>query len=85
MENLNNDLSQLVFSHISIASDFNKKSLFLDQLDFLSFWVDAEKMALNSPFNDNIFRDNPNWENTIYDNVYQLVEEDKIVLQYIRE
>lgn len=85
MENLNNDLSELVFSHISIASDFNKKSLFLDQLDFLSFWVDAEKMALNSPFKENIFRDNPNWENTIYDNVYQLVEEEKIVLQYVRE
>ena len=85
MENLNNDLSELVFSHISIASDFNKKSLFLDQLDFLSFWVDAEKMALNSPFKENIFRDNPNWENTIYDNVYQLVEDEKIVLQYVRE
>ena len=85
MENLNNDLSELVFSHISIASDFNKKSLFLDQLDFLSFWVDVDKIALNSPFKGNIFRDNPNWEKTIYDNVYQLVEEDKLVLQYVKD
>lgn len=85
MENLNNDLSQLVFSHISIASQFLTKSLFVEQLDFLSFWVDAWKMALNSPFDNDYLRDNPNWENTIYDNVYKLVEEDKIVLQYVRE
>lgn len=85
MEKLNNDLSQLVYSHISIASEFVKKSLFLDQLDFLSFRVDADKMALDSPFTNSLFRDNPNWENTIYDNVYQMVEEEKIVLQYVRE
>lgn len=85
MEKLNNDLSELIESHISIYSDLCKKSLFLDQLDFLSFRVDAEKMALNSPFTNDLFRDNPNWENTIYDNVYQLVDEDKIVLQYVRE
>lgn len=85
MEKLNNDLSELIESHISIYSDLCKKSLFLDQLDFLSFRVDAKKMALNSPFTNDLFRDNPNWENTIYDNVYQLVEEDKIVLQYVRE
>lgn len=85
MENLNNDLRELVFSHISIASDLLTKSLFVEQLDFLTFWVDADKMALNSPFDNNYLRDNPNWENTIYDNVYKLVEEDKIVLQYVRE
>lgn len=85
MENLNNDLSELIFSHISIADKFKEKSLFQEQLDFLAFWVDTEKMALNSPFGENIFRDNPNWESTIYDNVYQMIEEDKIVLQYVIE
>jgi len=85
MEKLNNDLSELVKSHISIYENLSQKSLFLDQLDFLAFRVDAEKMAENSPFTNDLFRDNPNWENTIYDNVYQMVEEDKIVLQYIRE
>lgn len=85
MEKLNKDLSELVFSHISIADKFLTKSLFVEQLDFLAFRVDPEKMAVNSPFSENLFRDNPNWESTDYDNVYQMVEEDKIVLQYVRE
>ena len=86
MKNLNNDLSELVNSHISIAQNFNKKSLFAEQLDFLAFWVDSQKMSLHSPFAiKNEFRDNPNWENTIYDNVYKLIDEDKIVLQYVRD
>lgn len=85
MTNLNNDLLELVKSHISIYENLSEKSLFLDQLDFLSFRVDADKMALNTPFTYDYLRDNPNWEITIYDNVYQMVEEDKIVLQYVRE
>lgn len=85
MKNLNNDLFDLVFSHVSLASDFLDKNLFIEQLDFLTFWVNPEKMSLNSPFTDYYLRDNPNWENTIYDNVYKLVEEDKIVLQYVRD
>lgn len=85
MKNLNNDLFDLIFSHISIANDFLDKNKFCEQLDYLTFWVNSEKMWLNSPFNDNVLRDNPNWENTIYDNVYQLVEDDKIVLQYVQD
>ena len=85
MENLNNDLRELIFSHISISNELLTKSLFVEQLDFLTFWVDADKMALNSPFDINYLRDNPNWESTIYDNVYKLVEDDKIVFQYVRE
>ena len=87
MKNLNNDLSELVKSHISIYNELLTNSLFLEQLDFLSFWVDVSKMSKNSPFTSDYIwlRDNPNWETTIYDNVYQLIEEDKIVLQYVRE
>ena len=85
MKNLNNDLFDLVFSHISIAWDLLDKNKFIEQLDYLTFWVNSEKMSLNSPFKDSYIRDNPNWETTIYDNVYQLVEEDKIVLQYVRD
>ena len=84
MKNLNNDLFDLLFSHISIAWKFMDWS-FIEQLDFLTFWVNSEKMSLHSPFNSNCLRDNPNWEITDYDNVYKLVEEDKIVLQYVRE
>ena len=85
MKNLNNDISQLIFSHISIADKFLTNSLFLEQLDFLSFWVDAEKMSLNTPFTYDFMRDNPNWEVTEYENVYRFIDEDKIVLQYVRE
>lgn len=85
MKNLNNDLFDLVFSHVSLATDFLDKNLFIEQLDFLTFWVNPEKMSLNSPFTYDYLRDNPNWETTIYDNVYQMIEEDKIVLQYVRE
>lgn len=85
MENLNNDLSELISSHISIYDRLLDKSEFCEQLDYLTFRVNSQKMSLNSPFTENILRDNPNWEMTIYDNVYQLVEEDKIVLQYVKE
>lgn len=83
MKNLNNDLFDLMFSHVSICSDFLDKNKFIEQLDFLTFWVNVEKMAINSPFKLNVCRDNPNWELTKYENVYQMVEEDKIVLQYV--
>jgi len=96
MEKLNNDISELIISHISISdklltnssfvsTNWLDKNQFISQLDFLTFWVDPEKMALNSPFTYDYLRDNPNWEITIYDNVYKMVEEDKIVLQYVRE
>ena len=75
----------LVFSHVSIASDFLDKNLFCEQLDYLTFWVNDEKMSKNSPFWDCYIRDNPNWELTEFENVYKLVEEDKIVLQYVRD
>lgn len=84
MKNLNNDIFDLIFSHISVAWKFMDWS-FIEQLDFLTFWVNPEKMAIHSPFSNSPFRDNPNWESTVYDNVYQLIEEDKIVLQYVRE
>lgn len=87
MEKLSEDLSQLVYSHISIGQQLLTNWLYLEQLDFLSFWVDPEKMKNNPPFtlNENgfIIRDNPNRETTIYDNIYKLQEEDKIVLQYV--
>lgn len=85
MEKLNKDLSKIVFSHISIASDLLDISRFLPQLDYLTFWVNSEKMCVNSPFKLDYLRDNPNRETTIYDNVYQMIEDDKIVLQYVRE
>lgn len=86
MLNLGNDISELVKQHISIHEILDNSSLSVGQLDFLSFWVDNSKMSKNSPFawRYNILRDNPNWEVTEYEDVYQMVEEDKIVLQYVK-
>lgn len=87
MLKLNNDLSELLKSHISIYKNFDNSRWRTQQLDFLAFRVDKEKMSKNSPFKieDWYIRDNPNWELTNYENVYQLVDEEKIVLQYVRE
>lgn len=85
MKNLNNDLFDLVFSHISIAWEFLDKNKFLSQLDYLTFWVNSEKMSMNNPFSYDGIRDNPNWETTDYEWVYKLVESDKIVFQYVRD
>lgn len=87
MLKLNNDLSELVKSHISIYEDLENSRWRSEQLDFLAFRVDEKAMSKNSPFVWNYVgvRDNPNRELTKYENVYQLIEEDKIVLQYIKE
>ena len=87
MVKLNNDLSELVKTHISIYENFENSRWRSEQLDFLAFRVDKQKMSKNSPFlcEEWFIRDNPNWELTKYENVYQLVECDKIVLQYVRE
>lgn len=87
MLKLNNDLSELVKSHISIYEDFKNSRWRSEQLDFLAFRVDENSMSKNSPFSQlqGYCRDNPNWQPTKYDNVFQLVESDKIVLQYVRE
>lgn len=87
MTKLSNDLSELVKSHISIYDILCNSSLSVGQLDYLSFRTDKSKVALDSPFKGLVgwVRDNPNREPTIYDNVYKLVEEDKIVFQYIRD
>lgn len=87
MLKLNNDLSELVKSHISIYENFENSCWRSEQLDFLAFRVDENSMSKNSPFKDLHWycRDNPNWERTDYENVYQLVESDKIVLQYVKE
>jgi len=87
MVKLNNDLWELLKSHISVYEDLQNSRCRTEQLDFLAFRVDKEAMSKNSPFKyGNMWtRDNPNWELTKYENVYQLVEEDKIVLQYVKD
>lgn len=85
MENLSNDLSELIKSHISIYGNFSDSLTRYNQLDFLSFWVKKDSLKLSNPFKIGQNRDNPNWELTKYENVYQFQDEEKIILQYIRD
>lgn len=84
---LNNDLSELLKNHISIYENFENSRWRTEQLDFLAFRVDKDKMSKKSPFKDSelICRDNPNWELTEFENVYRFMDEDKIVYQYVRD
>ena len=85
MQKLNNDLSELLKSHISVYEDFGKSLTVYEQLDFLAFWVKKSSLELNNPFKFDSLRDNPNWELTEYDNVYRFMDEEKIVLQYVTD
>ena len=84
MENLSKDLSELVKSHISIYGNFSDSLTRYNQLDFLSFRVKKDSLKLSNPFKIGQNRDNPNWELTKFENVYQFQDEEKIILQYIR-
>ena len=85
MEKLSNDLSELIKNHISVYENFGETLTVYGQLDFLAFRVNSDSFKLHSPFKWDSLRDNPNWELTNYENVYQFIEEDKIVLQYVSD
>lgn len=45
------------------------------QLDFLAWYPDSVKLdTYGIPSDYDIYRDNPNWEPTEYENVYRMVE-----------
>ena len=81
MTNLNKGLSDLLKKHISIFEENEKNWHRASQLDYLSFWVDEESRKNANPFG--VIRDNPNLEPTQYDDVYQLIDEKQLLLQYI--
>ena len=78
-------MSELVKNHISVYENFGETLTVYGQLDFLAFRVKKDSFELHSPFKFDDLRDNPNWELTKYENVYQFIEEDKIVLQYVSD
>lgn len=80
MTNLNKGLSELLKKHISTFEENEKNWHRASQLDYLSFWVDKQAWELSNPFVG--VRDNPNLEATDYDNVYQLIDEKQLLLQY---
>lgn len=78
-------ISELLKKHISVFEDFDKNGCRREQLDFLSCRVKKDGFEKANPFNLRQTRDNPNREPTKYENVYQLIDEDKIILQYVRD
>ena len=77
---LNKGLSELLKKHISIFEESEKNWHRASQLDYLSFWVDSESLKSCYPFD--IIRDNPNLEKTEYPNVYKLIDDKQLLLQY---
>ena len=80
MTNLNKGLSELLKKRISIFEENEKNWHRASQLDFLSFRVDDESRKSCNPFDT--IRDNPNLEPTEFENVYQLIDEKQLLLQY---
>jgi len=76
-------LSELLKKHISIFEESEKNWHRASQLDFLSFRVSEESRKNLNPFG--VIRDNPNLEKTEYPNVYQLIDDKQLLLQYFPE
>lgn len=85
MNKISNDIWELLKSHISIYENFSNSLTRYNQLDFLAFRVKKDSLKLVNPFKIGQNRDNPNWELTEYENVYQFQDEEKIILQYVRD
>jgi len=60
------------------------KGKYIKQIDYLAFYVNEKSWKLFNPFKEYIYsqRDNNNMIHTKRDNVYAMVEEDKIYLLY---
>lgn len=69
-------LSWIIESHISIFEDNGSMvGAGASQLDYLRFYVPQESIELyGCPWNNKGVKDNPNWELTDYENVYQLLD-----------
>ena len=83
MKEIKKNLWELLSSHIKIFRLFQNELTRYNQLDFLTFRVKQSSRELDNPFKIDELRDNPNWELTNRQNVYQLIDTDKIQFQYI--
>lgn len=77
---MNNTVFELIKSHCSIFNT-NLQNVKTEcwtgifQLDFLSWYVDTEKLSTYGvPFDVSTIKDNPNWIPTEYENVYMMAE-----------
>ena len=78
-------VNDILRQHITIYDELNEdKKKYIKQVDYLAFYVNEQARKLHNPFDEYIYaqRDNNNMIHTKRDNVYALVEEDKIYLLY---
>lgn len=82
MKELNNNLWELLKSHIKIFQSFQNELTRYNQLDFLTFRVKKTAWELENPIKIDEMRDNPNWELTNWPKTYKLIDVDKKIVQF---
>lgn len=78
-------VDDILREHITIYDELNEnKAKYIKQVDYLAFYVDKEAYKLHNPFSEYMYaqRDNNNVIHTKRDNVYAMVDDDKIFLMY---
>lgn len=78
-------VDDILREHITIYDELNEnKTKYIKQIDYLAFYVDTEAYKLHNPFSEYMYaqRDNNNVIHTKRDNVYAMVDDDKIFLMY---
>lgn len=80
------NIDDVLRQHITIYDDLlDKKDEYIEQVDYLAFYVDEEARKHHSPYNEYLYaqRDNTNYIKTKRDNVYALIDEkQKLWLTY---
>lgn len=78
-------VDDILRNHITIYDELNEdKKKYIKQVDYLAFYVNEKARKLFNPFDEYIYaqRDNDNVIHTKRDNVYAMIDEDKIYLMY---
>lgn len=78
-------IDDVLREHITLYDEMNSDPKYIKQVDYLAFYVNDQAWKLFNPFNEYIYaqRDNNNLIHTKRDNVYAMVEPDKIYLYYM--
>lgn len=83
---MDKSVDDILRSHITIYDEMNSnKEKYIKQVDYLAFYCNQKARELYNPFTEYLYaeRDNNNMIRTKRDNVYAMVEPDRIYLYYI--
>lgn len=79
-------VDDILRDHITIYDELNEeKEKYIKQVDYLAFYCNEKARELHNPFTEYLYaqRDNNNLIHTKRDNVYAMVDEEKIYLYYM--